>query len=88
MRTLTLAIGAIAMTDLLKKLFDPKFQILVVGVLSVVAGVTEYLVGNDFIQGYPEVAGVVVAINGAVLVALKVAQSLFNPLRKRGGKQL
>lgn len=65
------------MLDLFKKLLDPKVQLFLVGLLTVVSGVCEYLLSSDFVQGYPEVLGVVAAISAVVVGALRVAKTIF-----------
>lgn len=65
------------MLDLFKRLLDPKTQLLIVGVLGVIAGVLEYLLGNEFIKGYPEIVGALSAASVAITALLRVARTLF-----------
>lgn len=72
------------MLKLLAKLFDPRVQLLLVGILSVVAGVLEYLIGNDFVKGYPEIVGALIAVNGIVLAVYKVVQAIVvAPIKRK-----
>lgn len=74
------------MIDLLKRLLDPKVQLFLVGLLTVVAGICEYLLSNDFIQGYPEIVGVITAVSAVVLGILRVAKTLFLGPSTKGRK--
>lgn len=78
-------VGVFAVIDLVKRLLDPKVQLFIVGLLTVFAGVCEYLLASDFVQGYPEVLGVIAAVSAVVVGALRVAKTIF--LTKKSAKK-
>lgn len=58
----------------LSLLTNPKVTLAVVGVLTVLLGVTEYLSGQIFVQQYPQVIAAIAAVQGVLAVALRVAK--------------
>ena len=71
------------MLDFLKRLLDPKVQIFLVGLLTVLAGVCEFLLDSDFIKGYPAVVSIIVPISAVLMGALRVFKTVFlAPVKK------